>query len=137
MNSFANIIKKLRTERGLSQEQLAEELGISKSTVAMWETGERYPGNFLYEQIADYFNVDMDYLYGRTNIRKAYHFDVDGNEYVNVNQVKECGYYFDEETKTIAQEIFNNKDLRILFDASRKAKPKYLKLIIDMVNRLK
>ena len=40
---FKNIILALRNERGFSQEQLAKVLHVSKSTVAMWETGQRLP----------------------------------------------------------------------------------------------
>lgn len=65
MSNFKNIILKLRKERGLNQEQLAKELRVSKSTIGMWETGKRLPSSKLYEEIADYFNVDIDYLYGR------------------------------------------------------------------------
>ena len=55
----------------------------------------------------------------------------------NKSDKQEQGYYINEETKRIAQEIFDNKDLRILFDASRKAKPEDLKFIIEMAKRFK
>ena len=64
---FKNIILALRNERGFSQEQLAKVLHVSKSTVAMWETGQRLPSVEKYEEIADYFNVSIDYLMGRTD----------------------------------------------------------------------
>ena len=82
MAEFKDIILELRTERHFNQEELAKALNVSKSTVGMWEIGQRLPGPEKYEEIADYFNVDMDYLYGRTNIRKKYHYDIDGNEYI-------------------------------------------------------
>lgn len=82
MNEFKNIFLSLRNEKKYSQETMAKELSVSKSTIAMWETGKRLPSPELYEQIADYFNVDIDYLYGRTNIRKKFHYDNQGNEYV-------------------------------------------------------
>ena len=69
----------LRKERGLNQGELAKYLGISKSSVGMWETGKRLPSPELFEQLADFFNVDIDYLYGRTNIRQRIRFDEDGN----------------------------------------------------------
>ena len=78
--SFHLIFKQLRSETDLTQKEIASELGVSLSLVAMWETGQRLPSPDLYEQIADYFNVDIDYLYGRTNIRKKIAFDPDGNE---------------------------------------------------------
>lgn len=138
MKKFSEIIKKLRVEKGLTQEQLAEEIGVSKSTIAMWETGKREPSRDLYEEVADYFNVDIDYLYGRTNIRKAHHFDEDGNEYVNKMYVKESNdfYYLNDETLKIAQEIFERPELKALFHASRKAKPEDLKFIKDLLKRL-
>lgn len=80
---FKNIILALRNERGFSQEQLAKVLHVSKSTVAMWETGQRLPSVEKYEEIADYFNVDMDFLYGRTSIKRRALFDESDSEYVN------------------------------------------------------
>lgn len=80
---FKNIILALRNEKGFNQEQLAKVLHVSKSTVAMWETGQRLPSVEKYEEIADYFNVDMDFLYGRTSIKRRALFDESGSEYVN------------------------------------------------------
>ena len=55
-------------ERRLSQQNLADQLGFSKSSVNMYERGEREPGLESMETIADYFNVDLDYLMGRSDI---------------------------------------------------------------------
>lgn len=130
MREIAEIIKKLRSEKNLTQKQLAEEIGVSKSTVAMWETGDRKPSRELLEQVADYFNVDMDYLYGRTCIRKARLFDEDGNEYVNKEHLN---HFIDDETREIAQEIKDNPDIRTLFDVSRKAKPEDLRIVTNLL----
>lgn len=62
--SFADNIKRLRLQDGLPQAQLAKALGVSKSTVSMWETGERTPTLETLEFIADYFNVDLNVLWG-------------------------------------------------------------------------
>lgn len=62
---FANRLKDLRKSKDLSQSQLASRLGISKSTVSMLEVGSRKPSWELMEQIADFFNVDMNYLLGK------------------------------------------------------------------------
>ena len=79
---FSMIFQKLRSEAGLKQEEMAQKLGVSKSTIGMWETGKRLPSPELYEQVADYFNVDIDYLYGRSEIRQRVHYDQDGTAYV-------------------------------------------------------
>jgi len=81
MAELKDILKKLRAEKNMSQVELAEEAGVSSSTVAMWEVGKRFPTRESYEQLADIFNVDIDYLYGRTEVRQRIHFDGDGVEY--------------------------------------------------------
>ena len=64
MAEFAKIFKRLRQERELSQSRLAEQLGLSKSAVNMYERGERHPDFETTDLIADLFNVDLNYLLG-------------------------------------------------------------------------
>ena len=60
---FNEQLKLLRNQKRISQAKLADELGVSASTVAMWESGEREPKNYeTLEIIADYFNVNMEVL---------------------------------------------------------------------------
>lgn len=70
MADFASVIKRLRIERGITQEQLASMLKVSRSTIGMYETGSREPDFETCEAIADIFNVDMDYLLGRSNLER-------------------------------------------------------------------
>ena len=62
---FATILHKLRKQHGYTQEALAEKLKISKSTVSMYEHGERMPNYATMKALADLFSVEMDVLYGR------------------------------------------------------------------------
>ncbi|MCM1335384.1 MAG: helix-turn-helix transcriptional regulator [Bacteroides sp.] len=64
MSKFHLRLRELRSSRKLSQQKLSEQLGISKSSINMYERGEREPGIDLLEAIADFFNVDLDYLTG-------------------------------------------------------------------------
>ena len=64
MAEFAKIFKQLRLERELSQSRLADQLGISKSAVSMYERGERTPDLELLERMADFFDVDLTYMVG-------------------------------------------------------------------------
>lgn len=68
MAKFSERLRQLRTARDLSQMEFSKQIGISKSSVNMYERGEREPGLETLEQIADYFNVDMDYLLGKSDI---------------------------------------------------------------------
>ncbi len=67
MSKFHLRLRELRNSRKLSQQELADYLKISKSSVNMYERGEREPGLDTLEEIADFFNVDMDYLTGKTS----------------------------------------------------------------------
>lgn len=66
MSKFNIVLKSLRTNNGMTQDQLAKVLKISRSTIGMYEKGDREPDYETLEAIADYFNVDIDYLLGRT-----------------------------------------------------------------------
>ena len=67
MAKFQTILKELRSSKGMTQDELAKQLRISRSTVGMYESGSREPDFETLELIADYFNVDTDYLLGRTD----------------------------------------------------------------------
>ncbi len=64
MGDFKNVFKNLRIKAGYTQDGLAEALGLSRSTVSMYENGNREPDFETLEKIADFFNVDMNYLLG-------------------------------------------------------------------------
>lgn len=67
MSRFSEVFKALRKANGYTQEELADALGINRSRIGMYETDRREPDFETTEQIADFFNVDVDYLLGRTN----------------------------------------------------------------------
>lgn len=67
MSSFSNILKHLRNQHGYTQDELAKCLNISKSAISMYENGKREPDIDTLERFADFFNVDMNFLLGKTN----------------------------------------------------------------------
>lgn len=60
-------LKELRKKKGISQQRLATDLNTTQNTISRYETGEREPGIDDLTKIADYFNVSVDYLLGRTD----------------------------------------------------------------------
>lgn len=66
------VLKKLRLDKNISQQKLANILGVSRSTIAMWEIGGSQPDNTSLSQLADYFGVSVDYLLGRNNYEDNY-----------------------------------------------------------------
>ncbi|MCW1021153.1 helix-turn-helix transcriptional regulator, partial [Streptococcus anginosus] len=62
-----NRLKELRKEKSLTQQGLADEIGITKRTYIYWEQGERQIKPDKAQQLADYFKVSVGYLLGYTN----------------------------------------------------------------------
>lgn len=74
MSVFGKRLKLLRNEKdGLTQGKLGEEFNVHKGTVSNWENGNRFPDEGTLIKLADYFDVSVDYLLGRTNKRKPSH----------------------------------------------------------------
>lgn len=61
---FSKRLKQLRKEKGLTQVTLAETLGVSKGTIAMWETGKRMPGFDMLTRLSELFDKRVDYIIG-------------------------------------------------------------------------
>lgn len=112
---FKDRIKSLRKRKGMSQVQLAEALGVSAGTVGFWETGARMPSAETQEAIADYFNVSLDYLFGRD----------DGSI-----------YYFDPEVAEYAEFLRSNPEYRILFDATRKVSKDDIEFVAKLLEKV-
>ena len=64
-SSLNTVLKKLRKERGLSQEEIAKDLNISQRAYSYYETGERQPSIELIIDMAEYFQIPIDLLVGR------------------------------------------------------------------------
>jgi transcriptional regulator with XRE-family HTH domain len=64
-------LKTLREENKVTQEHLAEYLGVGRPTVAGYETKGKQPSYEILDKIANYFNVSVDYLLGRTDIKNS------------------------------------------------------------------
>ena len=65
--SFAKILKELRMEKGITQDQLSEKTGLSHACIALLEVEKRSPTAQTLNALADYFNVSTDYLLGRSD----------------------------------------------------------------------
>lgn len=64
MIDFGNILKTLRLKDNMTQAQLAQKLGLTKSVISAYETGLRMPSYDIFIHITKIFNVSADYLLG-------------------------------------------------------------------------
>jgi transcriptional regulator with XRE-family HTH domain len=64
---FSQRLNKLRQKKNISHEKLANELGLTRTTISHWENGIRLPSLETAAALADYFDVSLDYLVGRSD----------------------------------------------------------------------
>lgn len=64
---LGNRLKSLRSRKNMTQAELAEKIDVARTTYAMYEQNKREPDNETLQRIADYFDVSIDYLLGRTD----------------------------------------------------------------------
>lgn len=72
MPKLSDRIKELRKSDDMTQEQFGQRFGVVKSTVSLYESGKSTPNDELQKKICEYFNISLDYLHGRTNIKEPY-----------------------------------------------------------------
>ena len=75
---FCRILRSLRRQKKITQEELGVVLGVAKSTISMYENGKRTPDFEMMEKIADFFNVDMDFLRGKERTTNRLVSSLDG-----------------------------------------------------------
>lgn len=99
--NFQDVFKELRIEKGKSQDAMAKDLDVSPALISKLENNISTPGPEMLEYIADYFNVSVDYLIGRSKYRNL---EADNSELDNVlfSKAKDLT---DEEKKTVINVI--------------------------------
>lgn len=113
------IFSELLQTHGVTPYKVSKETGVSQSTLSDWKRGISTPKQDKLQKIADYFNVSLEYLTTGE--------ETEGRE----------RYYLNDETAQMAQKLFQNKELRVLFDAAQDASPEDLKTTYDMLMALK
>ena len=107
-------IKEVSAEKGYSINKLEKELGLPRSSISKYN--KNVPSMDKIRLISDFLGVSIDYLmYGKES----------------------DGYYLNYETAQIAQEIFDDPNLRALFSAARGVKPEQMKLAEQMLRQFK
>ena len=81
---FNRIIKLLRKERGITQKQAAEDLGVSQALLSHYEKGIRECGLDFVVRVADYYNVSCDYLLGRSAEMRTNFRQIDVHEFAEL-----------------------------------------------------
>lgn len=67
--NFGNILKKIRQDNNLTQEELAKKIDTSRSNIANYENNKNMPSVDILDKLSKMFNVSIDYLLGKSDIR--------------------------------------------------------------------
>lgn len=92
------IIRVLRLEKGITQNELSNYLGLTPKMVSFYELGERFPPYDIINKLADYFNVSTDYLLGRSEIKNSEKLLIDYSK-LNIEELKEIEKYIQQKKK--------------------------------------
>lgn len=109
---FGQRIKKLRSGKGLSMQQLAIELGVTKSSINMWENGTSIPKDSMLITISKFFNVSIDYLLGNEKMEekvpesKTLHYIQRNLEKLDEQKLKQA----EKILQTVFDDIFEDRE---------------------------
>lgn len=119
MELFSMRLQLLLDRNQITQAELSNILGVSPSTVNKWLFKKSVPRMGILEKLSAYFGVPKSYFLE------------------NDTDMEKQRYYLNPETARLAQEVYDNPDLRILFDASRHLTPEDIKFVVEMVKKMK
>lgn len=114
MSYFGTRLKYLRKQDNVTQQELASSLGISKSTISMYENGNREPDFETLESIADFFNVPMNTFFPNGKAPSAPDSDLD--RYLTM--------------------LRDRSEMRMLFDVSENATKEQIEAIVKFIEGL-
>lgn len=100
-----------------SQQTFAARTGLNKASVSQYMNGKNTPSTKTAEKIAAAFHCDPEWVMGFSSAKAE--------------------YYNAEDTAEMAQALFENEDMRLLFDAAQGCTPADLKMAADLLKRLK
>lgn len=115
---FARNLNRQLSLSGKTQKEVAEAIGVLPSTFNTWCTGAAIPRMGRVQLLADYFGIKK-------------------SELIDDKEPDAPSWYTDPETAAIAQQIFEDPELRLLFDAAKDATPEDLQLVHNMLKALK
>ncbi|RHR72595.1 XRE family transcriptional regulator [Eubacterium sp. AF15-50] len=116
---FSKNLNNYIQKSGKTQLEIATKIGVSPQTFNTWCKGIAIPRMGKVQALADYFHINKsDLIEDKSN-------------------QEEESYYTNPETQQLAQEIFDNPDLKILFDTTKDCSPEDMKKVISMVKAFK
>lgn len=116
---FSENLRYYLDKYGYTQIEVADKIGVSQQRFSSWCAGRAIPRMDKIQALADFFGIPKTYL-----------IDVHSNAH-------QVAYYMNPEAAEMAQELFENPDMRMLFDAARDVDPESLRATAELLRRMK
>ena len=116
---FAENLRNYLAVNGYTQADMARYMKVSTATAAKWYTGQTMPRVDKIQSLCNWFMIEKSDLLEPKD------------------QKDHSQYYLNTETAKVAQEVFDDPDLRVLFDAARGSRPEDIRMAADMLKRFK
>ncbi len=110
----------LRVKNNISQKELADKLHVSKSAVSMYEAGTRVPGDEIKQIYCEYFDVDMNYLFGMSKHENS------NNEIANIKKNND----------ELLDKLINNNQLKLIMDKTKDLTEEEMNEILEIASRI-
>jgi len=123
---FGDRLKELRTEGGFTQEELSKVFNTGKASISHYESNKRLPDANTIEKFADFFDVSLDYIMGRSDIR---------NPYNNTDQVSNA-LADDPELKEFWEELKERESLQIMFKQVKNLDDKSINQVMRIIKAI-
>lgn len=123
MSTFAKRLKELRTESHLTQQELADKFYLNKSSISRYEQGKQMPEIDQLQKLAEFFDVSIDYLLGKTNIRKP-------EDKISTALTE------DPELLEFWSELRKRPELQLLFKQTRELSDKDIRWLIRIIKTI-
>ncbi len=111
-------LSQLRKEKKINQQQFAKEMGVSRSTVSMWEINENEPDHNMLKKIANFFDISIDKL-------------------LDNNETKETITEEEAELNEYLEELKNRPEMRMLFSKVKGATKKDVEQTVAIIEALR
>lgn len=112
-SKFSQRLRQLREEKGILQKNIAEVLNITRAAITQYENDNRFPDQEMLMKIADFYDVTLDYLLGRTDVRYINHI-IPVYEF-NIKDIEESiMFILDQEDITLDGETLSYESKLIL-----------------------
>jgi len=133
MSNFAKRFKKMRKKKGLTQKELANKFNSDETAISKYENDHSTPDIKRIQEYADFFNVSVDYLLGRTDNPQ----NIENNDETNekINHIKQAI----EDNPQLAEyweQVSKREQLQLMFDQAKDLPDEAIKDVIKIMMRI-